>query len=133
MTLASILPTNREVTLNDGKTYRLAKMTANVEASISEYFKFDLLDEVEPGKSGLQLVLDKVRINAAARRRVLYLFLRREYKELTEDQVGDLIDMGNYLDVINNIVMACCQGLPNFDEKKKEALENFVEILSTGN
>ena len=89
-------PKGRTIKLADGKEYTLAPLTLNTLANLEEAFDCDLEE--------LQSKLAKR--GATAFRKLLWVFLRGDYPDLTLVGVGDLVELSQMSEVVTELTAA---------------------------
>jgi len=91
--LSNVLSQGKSVVLADGKEYKLyPKITLNMLASLEDKFDMDIFEGF--GKQKRQ---------AAFTRYLLYLLLSKFQVDITEEDVGELVGIGE-IGVINGII-----------------------------
>ena len=148
--LQDFLPQPTQVKLADGKSYTFSELHLNAQSAIQKRFGIKLMSEQLKkderggvvkgldGKplniSGVELLFDMCRDDPDTLQFVAWQLMLKHHRNLTEEDVGYLITLANFVTVLTTIIGSVLNSLPIPDEKKKEARESLALIqVSNGN
>lgn len=89
-------PEAQMVKLADGKDYNLPVLNLNVLADLEDEFGFGL-EEISKELESKQ---------ASSLRKTLYILLHRAYPDITQDRIGELVDLKNLEEVAKAVATA---------------------------
>jgi hypothetical protein len=90
-------PKGREITLSDGKTYKLPPSDINTIAELEDVFDCSLGEIIEKLNQR----------QATTLRQILYGLLKKSYPDLTVEGVGKIVrikDLGNVMNIITEVL-----------------------------
>ena len=148
--LQDMLPQDNVVVLADGKSYVMSEMHVNAQAAIQRFYSdrlnaerplnsppvrpFSLLGVGPDGRSGLEIIITDLKDDSEVFRFVTWQLLRRDQRNLTEEDLGYLLTAELLPKVAEHVLMSILKAMPIPDSKKKEIMAVVAETLTnTGN